>query len=172
MMFIRPVPITLGALSLTEYTGSKSELISSGIAIEDMFPSGRKRNRYSASEAGFNDYHAWATHRINGGKFKVKVWRRKERQLSKPEPWKNEADFRQHVISLAESMSEALIDLANGETDKHHEKGTISYRYNKASLQQLAKLSEEISRILSGGEIEHARPGKVIHFPIPTDAPT
>lgn len=164
MMLIKPVPLDNDGLSLTEYTGSKADLIASGVAREDMFPIGRKRvlnQRYG--NADFKDYHVWSTRRVKGGLFKVKVWRIKEREQPRPAPWKDEADFRQGVLETAEIMLATLVSQASGELEKKNS-GTISYRYSLASLQRLAELSEEIAGLLGGGEIEHMRSGKVVHL--------
>lgn len=156
MMLIKPVPLDNDGLSLTEYTGTKAKLIASGVAREDMLPIGRKRVRNQRfDDADFNDYHGWSLRLVKGGLFKVKVWRIKEREQSRPAPWKDEADFRRHLIEPAEILLEALINRADGER---------GYRYSKASLQRLAELSEEILSLLDGGEIEHTKPEKVVHL--------
>jgi hypothetical protein len=163
MMLIRHIPVD-AKLSVTKYTGSKRELISAGIANDPMFPAGRKRMLHSAKDDEFNGYHRWETWRIKGGKFRVEVWRKNERGVQ-PVRWKGEADFRQHVAILVEAVSNMLIQRASGETEKDSS-GTISYRYSTTGLQRLSELLGEVSSLLADGEVEHARPEKVVCFPV------
>ncbi len=163
MILIKTIPSD-SCFYVTEHTGGKAELIAAGVASDAMFPAGRKRIRYAAeSERSFHGYHSWKTYRVKGGKFLVRVVRRREAP-QRPAPWRTEAEFRQHAAVLAAAMSATLLQRVSGEAEKDGG-DAIGYRYSRDCLQRLAALFEETETLLAGGEIECLRPGKVVCFP-------
>jgi len=157
MILITPIPLKAPDALLTEYVGTRKELIAGSIATRDMFPAGRKLKASGGSPA-INDY--WNNVRIRGGRFRLRMWRPKDCRPAEPVPHRteNEADFREDAMRLSEAL---LNTLTQGAPDS-------AYRYDTQSLQAIRTHAHRLLEAVASSRVvkatENIKCGEVVHL--------
>jgi hypothetical protein len=157
MILITPIPLKAPDTLLTEYVGTREELLAEHIATPEMFPAEQKIKAYGGGDTS-RDH--WIMERIRGGRFRLRMWRPKDYAPAMPTPHRteNEAEFREDAVRLSETL---LNMLTQGAPDN-------PYRYDTQSLQAIRTHAHRLLEAVANGRIvkvtENIKRREVVHL--------
>ena len=137
----------------TTYTATREDLITAGLATEDMFPVWPKRVKDNfAPDIEFGDQ--WLVRYLKGGRFDLTRWHSMEEPPRHANPWSQE-EFKSWMLATVESMFKILENYASGEAEAKNY-GMVTHRLSESDQKDLVAMRHRMVDLISRATVKRA----------------
>lgn len=134
----------------TEYTGTREDLIASGIASQDMFPRGRKQ---VSSHFGQTLTESWIVSRLREERFIVTIMHERDQAANRALPW-DPVGYKDKLLRHAAGAFDYMVlQAASGDVEKE-KFGRATHRLSEKDRQRLSALREQALHIIRQARVE------------------
>lgn len=144
--------------TITQYIGSKEQLIAAGFADESYFPEGRKRIKWNTR--GDDDY--WYVKKLKEGRYKLRRHHEYAQPAKKKEDFYDSPEsFKELAFNWVEKDGRSFEMIFGGESEQLHY-GEITMKLDDQSVKEIAsvitEMSARLTALVSAAKVVRVRP--------------